>query len=198
MFTAIKASELSFDPRSQIAELFAEGFIQWLEFFSKDKKVIEKAFAHMFILDRFYVAVDGNKVAGVVGCSDGYSSSVRLEKKELKTHLGFIKGSLAGMFLKEWEGGIKNPNPSKGSIEFVGTAKEYQGRGVATLIFKHILDNTPYTEYVINEVADTNTPAMKLYEKWGFEEYDRRPVPSKRAKRIGINNFLSLKYYKHS
>jgi hypothetical protein len=37
--------------RKQMADIFAEGFAQWLVFFSKDKNIIAKAFAHMFILD---------------------------------------------------------------------------------------------------------------------------------------------------
>ena len=46
----------------------------------------------------------------------------------------------------------------------------------------------------MEEVTDTNILAMRLYEKLGFEEYRRKPVPEKVAKKIGINYFLSLKY----
>jgi hypothetical protein len=31
---------------------------------------------------------------------------------------------------------------------------------------------------------------MRLYEKLGFEEYGRKPVPEKVAKKIGINYFF--------
>lgn len=48
----------------------------------------------------------------------------------------------------------------------------------------------------LKEVADTNTAAMNLYKKLGFEEYNRIPVPQKRARKIGINNFIALKYIK--
>jgi hypothetical protein len=37
---------------------------------------------------------------------------------------------------------------------------------------------------------------MNLYKKLGFEEYRRKPVPQKRAEKIGINNFIALKYIK--
>jgi ribosomal protein S18 acetylase RimI-like enzyme len=49
---------------------------------------------------------------------------------------------------------------------------------------------------LIDEVADTNIPAMKLYSKLGFEEYKRRQIPITRAKKIGINYTVSLKYTK--
>jgi ribosomal protein S18 acetylase RimI-like enzyme len=192
MFTVMKASDAPFNPRQQIAELFANGFMQWLTFFSKDKDVIAQAFAHMFILEQFYVAIDGDKVAGTMGCSDGYASSVRLDKRELRKHLGFIKGTFASMFLKSWEGGVENPMTGKGSIEFVGTSADYRRRGVSTMIFEYILENAPYTEYVISEVADTNTSAMNLYRKWGFTEYKSKPVPKNSVKKIGINRFVSL------
>ncbi|WP_331457454.1 GNAT family N-acetyltransferase [Bacillus sp. FJAT-18017] len=73
---------------------------------------------------------------------------------------------------------------------------KFSGQGVASQIIQYILENTPYNDYIIEEVADTNTPAMRLYKKLGFVEYKRKPIPEKIAKKIGINNFLSLKYIK--
>lgn len=195
--TVIRADKLALNVRNQISEIFAEGFSQWLVFFSKDKNIIAKAFAHMFVLDQFYVAVADNKVAGMVACTDCMTLSVRLNKKELRKHLGFIKGSIAGIVLrKEFEKTFKNPPPETGSIEFVGTASEFRGKSVATQIINYIISNTTYGQYLIEEVADTNTPAMNLYKKLGFKEYNRIPIPQKRAEKIGINNFIALKYVK--
>lgn len=194
--TIVKANQTDLDVRKQMAEIFAEGFTQWLVYFSKDKDVIAKAFAHMFILDQFYVAIANGEVAGVTACTDGKSFSVKLNKKELRKHLGFFKGSMAGIFLKkEFEASYEIP-PNTGSIEFVGTAPKFRGQGVATQLIQYIIENTPYHDYAIEEVADTNIPAMQLYEKLGFVEYKRKTVPEKTAKKIGINHFLSLKYMK--
>ncbi|MEG0774608.1 GNAT family N-acetyltransferase [Clostridium sp.] len=196
-FTVIRADKLDFNVRDQISEIFAEGFTQWLVFFSKDKNIIAKSFAHMFVLDQFYVAVTENKVAGMVACTDCRTLSVRLNKNELRKHLGFIKGSIAAIVLrKEFERAFKNPPPETGSIEFVGTASEFRGKSVATQIINYIISNTTYVQYLIEEVADTNTPAMNLYKKLGFKEYKRMPIPQKRAEKIGIDNFIALKYVK--
>ncbi|MEH7379171.1 N-acetyltransferase [Bacillus sp. JJ1533] len=193
-FTIVKANKTDLDVRKQMSEIFAEGFTQWLVFFSKDKHIIAKAFAHMFILDQFYVAIADGEIAGVAACTDG-KRSVKLNKKELRKHLGFIKGSMAGIFLKkEFEAPHENFPLNTGSIEFVGTSPKFRGQGVASQIIQHIIENTQFQDYVIEEVADTNTPAMRLYEKMGFEEYRRKPMPKKIAKKIGVNNFLSLKY----
>ncbi|MCB5238677.1 N-acetyltransferase [Niallia alba] len=198
-FVIMKADKIdeNIDVRGQMAQIFAEGFAQWLGYFSKDKNIIAKAFSHMFILDQFYVAIENNKVAGMTACTDGKALSVQLNKKELRRHLGFFKGSIAGIVLKkEFEAPYENFPVNTGSIEFVGTASEFRGQGIATQIIKDIMENTPYSEFLIEEVADTNIPAMRLYEKLGFEEYKRKPIPEKMAKRNGINNLLSLKYVK--
>lgn len=193
----VKANKTDLDVRNHMAEIFAEGFTQWLGYFSKDKNIISKAFAHMFVLDQFYVAIANGEVAGVTACTDGKTFSVKLNPKELRKHLGFFKGSMAGIFLKkEFEAPYENFPPNAGSIEFVGTAQKFRGQGIASQIIQHIIENTPYNDYVIDEVADTNIPAMRLYEKLGFEEYRRKPMPEKIAKKNGINNLLSLKYVK--
>lgn len=197
MFTVVRADQAEFDVRQGLGETFAEGFTQWLGFFSKDSKKIAAAFAHMFILDQFYVAVSDRQVVGMAACTDGKSPSVKLDSKELRKHLGFYKGSMAGIFLKkEFEAPFVNPSPGVGSIEFVGTASRYRGRGVASQLIRCILEQTPYQVYLIEEVADTNIPALKLYTKLGFKEYKRRQIPNKQAKKIGIHHMVSLRYTK--
>lgn len=198
MFDVIRADLAGSGVRRRMAEIFAEGFSQWLGFFSKDPDRIAAAFAHSFVLDQFYVALYEGEVAGMVACTDGASLSLKLDKKELRKHLGYFKGTLAGIFLKkEFESTTTPPlPPGTGSIEFVGTAAEFKGRGVASRLIRHILEHTPYETYVINEVADTNIPAMKLYEKLGFEEYKRKEIPVKQAKKIGIHAIVSFRLSK--
>lgn len=197
MITIVRADQAEFDVRQGISETFAEGFTQWLGFFSKNPKKIATAFAHMFVLDQFYVALSNRQVVGIAACTDGYTLSVKLNKKELRKHLGFFKGSMAGIFLKkEFETILDHPSPSVGSIEFIGTSSEFRGQGVASQLITYIIKQTTYQAYMIKEVADTNIPAMKLYHKLGFDEYSRRPIPAARAKMIGINHFVALMYTK--
>lgn len=198
MVTVMRADQLGSEARVPMSVIFAEGFQEWLVFFSKDKTKLAAAFAHMFVLDQFYVAVDeNNEIAGIAACTDCTKLSVRLDPKELRKHLGWFKGSMAAIFLKkEFETHFVNSPINTGSIEFVGTAPQFRGQGVASQIIRYILEHTPFTEYLIEEVADTNTAAMNLYKKLGFEEYRRTPVPQWRAKKIGITNFIALKFKK--
>ncbi|MCR8843611.1 GNAT family N-acetyltransferase [Paenibacillus sp. SC116] len=201
MFTVIRAEQLEFDPREQMSRIFAEGFSQWLGYFSNDKQAIARAFEHMFLLHHFYVAVtEDRKVVGMTACTDGTVSSVKLNPKELRKHLGLIKGTIAGLVLKKEFEATKAtkgaPSSTHGSIEFVGTDAEFRGQGVAMAIIRHIVEHAPYEQFLIEEVADTNIPAIKLYHKLGFQEYKRKPIPQKRAEKIGINHIVSLKYVK--
>ena len=196
-FKIMRADQVDIDARTEMAKIFAEGFTQWLGFFSKDKETIAKAFAHMFVLDQYYVAIADGKVAGMSACTNGEKLAVRLNKKELRKHLGLYKGTLAGKFLKkEFEAPYVDFPPNTGSIEFVGTANEFRGQGVASQIIEYIIENTPYDNYLIEEVADTNIPAMTLYEKLGFKVYKRKPISKSASKKSGINYLLSLKYEK--
>lgn len=181
--------------RMGIAKIFGEGFTQWLGFFSNDKAQVAKAFAHSFVLDQFYVAVIGEEVAGIAACTDCNTMSMCLDRKELRKHFGLYRGSIAGFVLKkEFEAPFLNQPSDSGSIEFVGTSSNYLGRGVASKILNHIIEHTSFREYLIEEVADTNIPAMNLYRKLGFEEYKSKMVSRKKADKIGINRFVSLKY----
>lgn len=84
--------------------------------------------------------------------------------------------------------------PGWGSVEFVATHEMYRGTDVASAIIKHIFAVTPYSIYVL-EVADTNTSALKLYEKLGYKEFMR--IAHKYSKQSGINHFIYMKYEKH-
>jgi ribosomal protein S18 acetylase RimI-like enzyme len=180
-----------------MSAIFADGFTQWLGFFSKDRNKIAKAFAHIFVLNQFYLAMYGDKVAAMAACTDGTELSVRLNTKQLIKYLGYYKGILAGLILKrEFQVPFKNLAGDKCSIEFVGTALEFRGQGAASQVITYILENKSYKEYLIEEVADTNIPAMKLYEKLGFKEYKRKAFPKKLAEKNGINHLVSLKYFK--
>ncbi len=62
----LRADQAELDAREQMSQIFEEGFTQWLGFFFNDKQTIARAFAHMFVLNQFYVAVtDDRKVAGM-------------------------------------------------------------------------------------------------------------------------------------
>lgn len=189
-----KAVLLGSEIRPRMSYIFVDGFYQWLKFFSEDKQKLVGAMEHMFNLDVFYVALIDGDIAGITACTDENVHCVHLEKDEFKKHLGLLRGNMAYSILrKEFE--LKQypvkMAPDTGTIEFVATAAEYRGKGVASTIIQHIIGSADYREYIL-EVADTNTNAVKLYEKLGFCEFHR--VPQKNSKRSGVNNVVYMKW----
>jgi ribosomal protein S18 acetylase RimI-like enzyme len=191
-----QASEFGENIRKKISDIFVDGFIQWLQYFSKDSEKLSRAFAHMFILDSFYIAVMDGQPAGIAACTDGKTPPIRLQSKELRRHLGLIMGTIAGKILKRELENHPYPFPVEsgwGSVEFVATDAKHRGKGVASSIIQHIVAETPYSTYIL-EVADTNTSAVKLYEKLGFRESMR--TPQKHSKQSGIDHLVYMKYQK--
>jgi ribosomal protein S18 acetylase RimI-like enzyme len=193
MMRYLYADRAGFDTREQISRTFAVGFYQWLKYFSKDTGRLTRALAHMFDLSKFWVAVDGKTVAAITACSDGVRPPICLDKAELRRHLGLIRGSLAYSMLKtnlQEHGYPFELPPQAASIEFVATAPEFRGKGVAFALIEQVMKNGGHTEYVL-EVADTNRTAMRLYERLGFKEFQR--VPEKHPKQSGLNAFVYMK-----
>jgi ribosomal protein S18 acetylase RimI-like enzyme len=189
----VKADQLNFNPRPRMSRIFTEGFYQWLHYFSTDKEQLAQAFEHIFDLSRFFTAVHNNEIAAISACTDGKTPPVQLEKKILRRTLGLIRGSIAYTMLKKHLVEHSYPfelSPRTGSIEFVAAAPEYRGQGAAHGLIAHIMNVMPCTEYVL-EVADTNTAAVRLYEKLGFREFKRVQNPA--AKNSGFNFFVYMK-----
>ena len=188
-----RADKLDFDPRPQMAKIFAEGFAHLFVAFSKDTELLAKAFAHIFELQHFYVAIQGEAIVGMTACTSGISPIV-FDKKACRKELGFLRGWIAYTQLTKYIVNHKFPfdfAPNMGRIEIVGTATVFRGKGIAYDLIKYIIESTSYEEYVL-EVIDDNVGAIKLYEKLGFETFEKVEMPS--SVKGMINAFLYMKY----
>jgi ribosomal protein S18 acetylase RimI-like enzyme len=88
-------------------------------------------------------------------------------------------------------GGLPDLGEALLCVGFITTHPTYQGHGVATALMQHLLALPGYEEYVLRDIKDTNTPALKLYAKLGFTEYERRSV--RFARRAGFSTYVSLR-----
>lgn len=186
-----KVSELTFDPRPQMGRIFADGFYDHLKPFSKDKDKLARATAHIFVLNKFYAAVEHDTIMAFIGCTDRKPPPLKLDKKILKRELGFVRGGIANWGLNKFSVNHKYPfelSPQTGSIEFVATAPEHRGKGVAFGLLSHVMETEPFDEYVL-EVVDANASAIRLYEKLDFNEFTRTSAP----KGSGFNHFVYMK-----
>lgn len=189
----VRASELDENVRDHLVEVFLDGFVPQLGYFSKDRDRLARALAHIFLLDNFVVAVDGRRIVAMAGISTGNEQVVRLSAPVLREQLGLVKGTMAAAALTaEWE----HPYPVMvgadwGSIQFVATAADHRRRGAARAVLEHILATSGHDSYIL-EVGDGNTAAVALFESLGFRETARTPDTD--AKRSGNEELLYLRY----
>jgi ribosomal protein S18 acetylase RimI-like enzyme len=175
----MKASAAPFDPRAQISEIFVHGFYdQGLKYLCKCKATLSRVLAHAFELEGFYIAVEGEKVASLVGISAKKPPPFAPCKATLRRELGYLRGSFVYFGLKN--GLVNHPMPAKlqeneGIIEFVATHPDFRSRGAAGGLMEYVMANTPFSSYVL-EVIDTNAPAIHLYKKLGFGEILRKKM----------------------
>jgi ribosomal protein S18 acetylase RimI-like enzyme len=189
-----RASELGENTRKKVSEIFVDGFGKELRFFSKDSQQLAKALEHLFVLDVFYVAIIDGEIAGITACTNGPMTSTVSNRKELIRHLGLVKGTIASYaFKREFEKLPIEVGDRIASVEFVATASKYRGKGVATALMNHLFALPQYEEYVL-EVANTNTNAVRLYEKLGYTEFKR--IKQKHSKISGVNYLVYMKYLK--
>ncbi|MDR2516710.1 MAG: GNAT family N-acetyltransferase [Spirochaetaceae bacterium] len=193
-----RAIDLGENIREKISELFVDAYGKDLQFFSKDKNRLIRAFAHMFVTEYFYMAIIDNEAAGMTVCIDQEHFCIKHSGKILVKHLGIIKGLAAHVLFKHYFNRYpKYPmelDERTASVEFVATRTEYRKRGVASTIIKHLLTLPEYKNYVL-EVADTNAGAFKLYQKLGFRETCRKELKFGK-KYAGINAFVYMEYAK--
>jgi len=178
----------------QIASAIAYSFEKDYSGFTKDMERLTKVLENGVDTNRFIVAELDGKVVGIVACADCTGRAVTPSKKDCRKHLGFIRGSIAFMvFKEEFIKSLTYP-PTTGCIDLVGVIKEARGKGVARAMLKNAIDLNPqYNEFVLN-VTDINSTAIKLYESFGFAEYER--VPYRFAKQAGFNAKIYMKLTK--
>ncbi len=176
--------------RQRISEVLVNGFAEDFEYFSKDPKKLADAFAHMIILERFYVALVDGDPAAIASVTEGDQECFRPDRREIQRGLGWFHGLTSFAIIRsQFLGAYPDARPGLAEIGFVTTAPQYQGKGVATALMTHLLD-LPYDEFVLRDIKDTNAPALGLYRKLGFTVSSTRPV--RFAKRAGFSSYVSM------
>ena len=180
--------------RDKISEIYVNGFYDvGLKHFSKDKSRIIEAYAPMFPIEHFLVAVIDSEIAGIIACLGKGNVCLNIDKNRFVEYFGILKGLMAYFINKQY---IKNlpvhtMDGETAVIEYVVTDPKYRGMGVASALIKYIFDLPEYNHFLI-EVADTNPDAFELYKKMGFIETHRKKfMPGS-----GINYWIHLKHSK--
>jgi len=187
----IQASKTTFDPKPQMSRIFVEGFYPWVRHISKNKEKLIAVFTHMFDLNYFYLAVEGQQVTAMAACTSG-TSPVCLCKEEFTKILGPIWGLLSYYRLRRHMMHNSLPfniSPKNGVIEFVATAPEKRKQGICHALLTYMIATLPHDSYML-EVAEANASAKRLYERLGFKEFKRVAA----TQRSGAGSFIYMRY----
>ncbi|MEW1841949.1 GNAT family N-acetyltransferase [Nonomuraea angiospora] len=192
MIEVVRAADLGEKHRRALAEIFVDGFGPEFSAFSKDPVRLTDAFEHALPLDLYWVALVGGQPAGITALTDGTRLSFQHNGRELRRHLGLLKGTFADIaFRSTFSGTLPSARDGLASLEFVATSAKHRGQGVGTVLLSHLLALPQYDEYVLEEISDINAPALHLYEKLGFREYKRKKVYH--TPWSGINYYISMR-----
>mgnify|MGYP001216219169 CR=1 FL=1 len=168
-----KMSEYDRDVSFEVSKVFVDGYYRELSLFTGDKIKLIRTFRHAFCPDVIYVAELDHEIVGMLGCSNRNMRAMKLDRDQLKSHLGFWRGHLAYHLMKqEFNTPLSYPDRTA-YIECVATMEKARGRGVATALIQYVLHQLPYDQFIL-EVTDTNQTAYRLYKRLGFVEFDKK------------------------
>jgi ribosomal protein S18 acetylase RimI-like enzyme len=187
-----RGDELGEGYRRRITEVYVRSFAEDFVAFSRDTGKLADAFEHMLLLEQFYIALVDGEPAGIASLTEGDQTLFAPRWREIRRHLGLARGLLGYVVIRRWfMSASDGARPGLAEIGFVATEPAHQGRGVATALLRHLLALPQYREYVLEDIKDTNEPALGLYAKLGFTEYKRRRV--RFARRAGFTSLVSMK-----
>lgn len=185
--------DLDDNTKYQVAEVFVEGFYEELSGISKSTDKLIKVFENAFIKESCYLATINNVVVGMVCCSDSKKRAVNIEKRKFLKEFGFIKGNIVYRILNSEFNKPIEFGENIAFVECMATRVESRGKGVATSLLQYIINNLPYTEYIL-DVTDVNEKAISLYKKVGFKEFERKK--ERHGKQKGFNERIYMKFNK--
>ncbi|GGK93505.1 GNAT family N-acetyltransferase [Nocardia jinanensis] len=192
MVVVVRGDELGEDYRRRVTEVYVRGFAEDFVAFSRDTGKLADAFEHMLLLERFYIALVDGEPAGLASLTEGDQTLFAPRWREIRRHLGPARGLLGYVVIRRWfMRAYDGARPGLAEIGFVATEPAYQGHGVATALLRHLLAHPGYREYVLEDIKDTNAPALSVYTKLGFTVYKRRKA--RFARRAGFSELLSMK-----
>lgn len=170
--------------RREIAEIIANAFSHDFCVVTKDMCRIAQAISGVLDEKRFFVAECGG-IAGVMACSDSTGRAMKIHTPKMIRNLGFVRGLLHTADYRE-KFAAPLPFPANtGYFEFVAVREDMRRRGIATAMLRFAIENTSYTEYLLDVIAE-NTQAEECYKKLGFAEIERVPAEQDKAGRERI------------
>ncbi len=126
--------------QEEIRNIYASSKKEFISLQSNDEAIQNKD------MDNYLFYIDGIKEA--VGYITVYTKSDFITKEEFDVNIDVKEGSVY-----IWE---------------IGTLKGFEGRGIASSLVKHVLEQYPDVD-IYSVVDDINIGSVKIHEKFGFK-----------------------------
>ncbi len=174
----------------QVATVFVDGFYQHLSLFGQNRLKLIQGLQHIFVPETCYLALYQQTVVGMLCCSTNQTRCMKIDRADMMQSFGKLRGLLIYLALhREFNQPLLYDSQSV-YIENVATALDYRNQGVASTLLNYIFEQLPYQRYLL-EVVDTNQKAYQLYQKLGYQEYQR--IFEKFPEKMGFNSKIYMK-----
>jgi len=171
----VLGTELDMRQMRAMERLFAECFSHLFSPFCGDERRLARAFRGALNPERMFAALaDGEPVGFLLysTCSPPYS--LHLDPAAAKAEFGAAAGGAFASFTnKVYCDRNKVQYVNEIYVEFLGTAAEARGRGIATALLERVHAET-WCDLWKLDVLESNAAARRLYEKLGYETTDIR------------------------
>jgi hypothetical protein len=100
MIEVKRGDELGEPYRRGITDVLVRGFAEDFAYFSGDPRTLVDTFAHMVLLDRFYVAVVDGEPAAIASVTEGAQECFAPRWDEFRQHLGPVHGTTSYLIVR--------------------------------------------------------------------------------------------------
>lgn len=168
-----KMADYDRNVRDEVAEVFVDGYFHELSYFTKNRNTLKSAFKSQFCPEVFYLAEVQGEIVGILACANNQQRAMPVAIAPLQNAFGLAAGELAYNVMSQEFNTSLPYDDETGYIECVATSERARGKGVSTSLMKYVMEKLPYRRYIL-EVAGTNRIALRLYQKLGFKEIERK------------------------
>ena len=179
--------------RDAVAAIFVEAYYNQLRGLDPDRAGLEAMFRGAFLLDHFTGAFDGDELVGFFALSTEAERSVAVRKDDVYARMRGVKRWFACAALrKEFGHPVRLREPGY-YLECVAVKPSRQGRGLATGLMRHAIENYDYLEL---DVLDTNPRAIAIYERLGFVTFRETTISPALKKLYGYERRIFMYHTK--
>lgn len=163
----VKLSELDESYVNQAAVLLVESFYTMVKGISKDREILCRLFAPSIRRDFFYVSVENGCITGIIGISDSQTRVLSINEEACISIFGRSKGKILLWQLRKIFEKPEVDNPKSGYVDFLAASTDHRRKGIGSSLLT-FSDTLGYSQMFLDVLA-ANTPAIRLYEKHGYE-----------------------------